>query len=129
MFYKEKLLKLPMKILTKIHLSGGNAWLIAVLRFDFGKLEVLVIVFVRSHREYNIYLHTEALDEVMYLFFWLDYPNYIRWGSVHVGDMKSLNTEAKLSMSKSWVAQKTNHRFSTIPIDTMMKVYQCRVPF
>lgn len=97
-----------MKILTKIHLSGGNAWLIAVLRFDFGKLEVLVIVFVRSHREYNIYLHTEALDEVMYLFFWLDYPNYIRWGSVHVGDMKSLNTEAKLSMSKSWVAQKTN---------------------
>ena len=31
--------------------------------------------------------------------------------------MKSLNTEAKSVLSKSWVVQKTNHRFSTIPLD------------
>ena len=70
------------------------------------KLEVLVLVFFRSHREKNIDLYTEALDKHMFLFFGLDHPNYIRWGSVHIRDSKLLNTEAKSVLSKSWVVQK-----------------------
>ena len=31
--------------------------------------------------------------------------------------MKSLNSEAKSILSKSWIVQKTNHRLSTIPLD------------
>ena len=40
------------------------------------KLEVLVLVFVRSHRENNIGLYIEALDKIMFLFFGLDHPNF-----------------------------------------------------
>ena len=66
-------------------------------------LEVLVLVFVRSHRENSIDLYIEALDELMFLYFGLDHPNYSRWGSFHIRDMKFLNTEAKSVLSKSWV--------------------------
>ena len=53
----------------------------------------------------------------MFLFFGLNHPNYSRWGSVHIRDMKSLNTEAASVLSKSWVVQKTNHKFSTTLLD------------
>ena len=52
-----------------------------------------------------------------FLFLGLDPPNYNRWRSVQTGDIKSLNTKAKSVLSKSWVEQKANHRFSTIPLD------------
>ena len=81
------------------------------------KLEVLVLVFVHAHRENNLDLYIEALDELIFLFFGLDHPNYNRWGSVQTGDIKSLNTKAKSVLSKSWFEQKTNHRFSAIPLD------------
>ena len=42
----------------------------------------------------------------MFLFFGLNHPNYSWWGSVHIRDMKSLNTEAASVLSKSWVVQK-----------------------
>ena len=49
--------------------------------------------------------------------FWLDHPNYNRWGSFPITDIKSLNSEAKSALSERWVVQKTDDRFSTIPPD------------
>ena len=78
---------------------------------------MLVLVFVLSHRKNNIDLYTEAFDELIFLFFGLDLPNYSRWRPVHIRNMKFLNTEAKSVLSKSWVVQKKNYRFSTLPLD------------
>ena len=43
--------------------------------------------------------------------------DYNRWGSFPITDMESLNSEAQSALSKRWVVQKTDHRFSTIPPD------------
>ena len=53
-------------------------------------LELLVLIFVRSHRERNFALYIEALDALVRRFFVLDHHTYARWVPVHIRDMKTI---------------------------------------
>ena len=50
-------------------------------------------------------------------FFAFDHYNYARWVSVHIPDMCSLPSSIKQQFKKHWVVSKTQHRFSSIPLD------------
>ncbi|KAL9953064.1 hypothetical protein ACROYT_G040417 [Oculina patagonica] len=81
------------------------------------RTEIVVLAFIRSHRERDFTLYIECLEELMFLFFALDHVNYSRWASVHLRDMQSLPDKMRDLFSKFWVVQKISTRFSAIPID------------
>ena len=80
-------------------------------------LELNVLRFICSEREGNFDLYVSTLQELMYLFFALDHPNYSRWLSVHIHDMLSMDGEFRELLSHNWTLQKTGNRFSKIPLD------------
>ena len=81
------------------------------------ELEILGLVFVRSHRERNFQLYVEVIEALAPWFFALDHTNYARWLPVHIRDMKSIPQSALNMFQSCWVFQKTNKRFSSIPLD------------
>ena len=56
-------------------------------------------------------------------FFALDHYNYARWVPVHLRDMESLPTSIKdqFEVNGTWVARKTQNRFSAMAIDQAHK--------
>ena len=52
--------------------------------------ETLVLIAFRAHRQRNLSLYIEVMEELIPLFFALDYVNYARWAPIHIRDMKSL---------------------------------------
>jgi hypothetical protein len=68
--------------------------------------EILILVFIRAHRENNFQLYVEALEKLMFLFFAMDKYNYCRWVSVHLRDMMSLPANVKDEFQTFWVVQK-----------------------
>ena len=81
------------------------------------RLELLVLTFVRSHRERNFDLYIEALDALVPWFFVFDHHNYARWVPVHIRDMKTLPAGITDQLHKFWVFPKTQNRFSAMPLD------------
>ena len=57
--------------------------------------EILILIFVRDHRERNFPLYVTVLEALVPLFFALDHVNYFRWLPVHIRDMKELPQEIK----------------------------------
>ena len=80
------------------------------------KLEVLILIFIRSLREGKFQLYVETLEALVPWFHSLDHTNYARWLPVHIGDMKSLPPAVKNDLQKYWVVAKTEKPFSYIPI-------------
>ena len=80
-------------------------------------IEISVLIFVRAHREKNFPLYVEALESIMGYFFAFDHYNYSRWVSVHIRDMCLLPSSIKQQFKKHLVVSKTQHRFSSIPLD------------
>ena len=78
---------------------------------------MLVLIFIRAHREKNFPLYVEALNVLMFMFFAVYHYNSSRWVSVHIRDIKSLPEDVKEGFMKNWVVQKTCRRFSAIPLD------------
>ena len=81
------------------------------------KVEIIILIFVRSHRDKNFVLLVEVLESLMFLFFAMDHYNYSRWVGVHFCNMTSLPPAVQDKLKDHWVIVKTNHRFSAIPID------------
>ena len=85
------------------------------------KLQLSVLIFVRSLREGNFQLYKDALTELVPWFFALDHTNYARWVPVHIRDMISLDNQlpalAEEFRKGNFVVQKAHHAFSAIPID------------
>ena len=54
------------------------------------RYEILILIFVRAHRERNFPLYVQDLEKLTPLLFALDHVNYARWMPVHIRDMKSL---------------------------------------
>ena len=81
--------------------------------------ETLILMFIRAHREKRFSLYVEVLEALVHLFFALDHTNYVRWGPIHLSDMKSLPSSIKKEFEQEghWVLSKTNNKFSAIPID------------
>lgn len=83
------------------------------------KFEILILIFVRSHREKNFCLYIEVLEALVPLFFALDHVNYARWLPIHIRDMRGLPKEVECEFINNgrWVIQKTSNLYSSIPVD------------
>lgn len=81
------------------------------------RLEVLILIFIRSLREANFQLYIETLEALVPWFHALDHTNYARWVPVHIRDMKSLPRAVKEDFQNYWVVSKTKKPLSCIPID------------
>ena len=82
------------------------------------ELSKLILMFVRAHREQNFFLYVQVLKQLAPYFFALDHPNYSRLIAIHLRDIGSLDKSLQEEFCKgNWVVQKTNKRFSTIPVD------------
>lgn len=79
--------------------------------------EILILIFVRAHRERKFTLHVTVLEALVLLFFVLDHVNYSRWLPVHIRDMKALPQEIKDETRSHCTVAKSLHRYSAIPID------------
>ena len=85
------------------------------------RYEILVLIFIHAHRTQNFDLYVETLEALVPWFFALDHTNYARWVPVHIRDMKCLPHSIKEQFKSSWVVQKTQKKFSYIPIDQAHK--------
>ncbi|MES9881369.1 MAG: hypothetical protein ABW185_10860, partial [Sedimenticola sp.] len=91
------------------------------------RIEKMVLVLLRAHRENNFDLYLEALEWLVGFFFALDHYNYARWISVHIRDMKSLPSAIEDEFKKHWVVPKTTNRFSSLPIDQIHEQENAKV--
>ena len=109
------------------HEETAEAWRLQMIAksptFMFWDLilryETLILIFVRAHREKNVPLHVNVLEELALLFFALDHVNYARWLPVHIRDMKSFPRRIKeeFQIKGNWVISKTANTFSGILFD------------
>lgn len=90
-------------------------------------LELLILTFIRAHREKNFPLYVEALEAIVGYFFVFDHYNYARWVTIHIRDMLSLPDSIKENFMRYWVVSKTKNRFSSIPIDQMHEQENAKV--
>ncbi|VDI16831.1 Hypothetical predicted protein [Mytilus galloprovincialis] len=85
------------------------------------KLELIILIFVRSLREGNFNLYKDSLTMLIPWVFALDHPNYARWLPIHVRDMFALDTIAPSIATEfesgHFVVHKTHSTFSAIAID------------
>ena len=82
------------------------------------ELVTKILMFVRSHRERNFHLYVAMLKEIAPFFFALDHPNYSRLVAIHLRDIGSLNQSVlEQFLHGNFVVQKTNRRFSAMPVD------------
>jgi hypothetical protein len=85
------------------------------------KLEITILIFVRSIREGNFKLYVVALKQLTPWFFALDHINYSRWLTVHLKDLTSfpeINPSVFEEFSDGkFVIHKSQRSFSGIAID------------
>ena len=83
------------------------------------RYEVLILLFVRAHRERDFSLYREVLRELAPLFFAMDHVKYARWLPVHIRDMYSLPEKIRdeFQSNGNWVVAKSVRSFSAMPID------------
>ena len=77
------------------------------------QIEVLVLIFLRAHRENNSPCMLKPLMPLCSCYHY----NYSRWVSVHIREMKSLPEDVKEDFMKNWVVQKTCRRFLAVHLD------------
>ena len=75
------------------------------------RMELLILMFVRAHRENNFELYVETLEDLAHLFFALGHYNYARWIPIHIHNMKSLPITFETEFKKHWVVSKTKNVF------------------
>ena len=85
------------------------------------KLELCMLIFVRSLRVASFTMYLDALTELTPWFFALDHTNYACWIPVHLKDMAELPNRhpevAEEFNNGKFVVHKTRRVFSGIPID------------
>ena len=83
------------------------------------KYDILILIFVRAHRERDFSLFVEVLEQLVPLFFALDHMNYTRWVPIHIRDMKSLpeSIRREFQEHRHRVLSRTGNKFSSIPLD------------
>ena len=82
------------------------------------RMEKLILIFVRAHREINFALYVVCMEAPVFMFFSLNHLNYSRWVSVHLENMKTLLRAAwTMFIECDWYSAKTIRQFSTMPVD------------
>ena len=83
------------------------------------EMEIIGLIFIRSHREGNFQLYVESVKKLVPFFFAFDHQNYARWLPVHIRDMENVpeSIMKEFSQNGHWVVHKTKKRFSAMPLD------------
>ena len=85
------------------------------------QLELLFFEYVKSLRTGNFALYVETIELLLPWMFVLDHHHYARWLSVHVRDMKNLETNNPDIYQEfckgKFVVKKTNRSFSLMALD------------
>ena len=83
------------------------------------KYEILILIFVRAHRERDFSLFVEVLEQLVPLVFALDHMDYARGVPIYIRAMKSLpeSIRREFQEHRHWVLSKTENKFSSIPLD------------
>ena len=85
------------------------------------KLELEIVIYVRSLREGDFMLYIDALTNIVPWFFALGHTNNARWIPVHLRDMVALEDKHPdvfaEYMSGNVTVKKTTHAFSALAID------------
>ena len=96
-------------------------WQICSKRCITLKLEIEVMVYVRSIREADFLFYIEVLANIVPWIFALGHTHYARWISVHLRDMitlKDTHPDVHGQFLKGiFAVKKTTHTFSAIAID------------
>ena len=98
-------------------------------------MQLLSLMFIRSHRERNFSLYIKTLKALTPWFFALDHHNYARWIQAHIRDMENLPTHILQEFEEHghWIIHKITNRFSAIPIDQAHKqnneLVRCSWPY
>jgi len=95
------------------------------------QLELAMLTFVRSIRQSDFTLYTEALSHLVPWFFALNHHHYARWVSVHCRDLRTLDSihpdTARELMAGKFTVRKTKRQFSAIAIDHAHEQLNARV--
>jgi hypothetical protein len=95
------------------------------------RLELALMTFIRSLRESDFDLFLEAQTQLVPWFFGLNHQNYARWASVHLHDMRLLNSiHPKIAQefkSGNFTVNTTGRPFSAIGIDHAHEHLNARV--
>jgi hypothetical protein len=95
------------------------------------RLELALMTFIRSLRESNFDLFLEALTQLVPWFYALNHQNYARWASVHLRDMRLLNSiRPKIAQefkSGNFTVNTTGRPFSAIGLDQAHEHLNARV--
>ena len=86
------------------------------------RMELLILMFVRAHREKKFELYVETLEELAGLFFALGHYNYARWIPI-----QSLPITFATEFKKHWVVSKTKKIFSCMPLDQVHEQENAKV--
>ena len=82
------------------------------------KYQQIIFMFIRSHRERKFRLMVETLRRLVALFFALDHQNYARWIPILIRDLDGLPQIIQKEFDEGlWAISRSNHRFSSMPID------------
>lgn len=85
------------------------------------KLELLLLLFLKSVRQSNFTQYVDSISKMLPWFFSMNHPNYARWLSVHVQDMRLQHHTAPEVFSKFndglFTVHKSTRNFSSIAID------------
>ena len=80
-------------------------------------LEILVLIFVRAHRQKDFALYVATKEAPVPWFFTLDQTNYAQWLPVHLHDLRALPDITSEELHKYWVFPKSTNIFSSMPTD------------
>ena len=83
-----------------------------ILRF-----QNLILILVSGIRNRDLMLYLAALEKIVPFMFALDNPNYARWVSVYLDDMKTLTPEFLLQYLDNWSIYTTPKPFSAMHSD------------
>ena len=81
------------------------------------EFEIAVLIFIYAQRTKQFDLYVESMEQLVQWIFGLDHINYARWIPVHIQDMQSLPESISEQFQSCWVVQKTQNRFSSMPLD------------
>ena len=81
------------------------------------RVQNLVLILVSGIRNRNLVLYLEALEHMVVFMFALDNPNYARWISVYINDVKTQTPEFRLIYSQHFAMYSTPRPFSAMHAD------------
>ena len=104
-----------------VHFESWRILQLTLPNFQFWDLVLrfhkLILVFVSAIRDRDLLLYIDTLEKILPFMFALDKPNYARWASVNLHDLKTQTPEFRRQYSDIFALFVTLRPFSGMPTD------------